>query len=227
MDKILLTAFLTALAGFITAALSVVKLVNEKESKTTEFRQSWTESARAALSDLIAKLNFHVTNIVHVKDLKSEMTKAILIASKTKNPVERDLLGEVINLYKDLLGKSVERSRQSMREVYQAHATVRLHFKPEDSDLVRIENKFDYCMGKFSELGREEESEKWDVLKEQVYNATNEITASSRALLKTEWEKVKQGEPAYKSTKKWSVWAFAIMSALLVVIGVHSLISYS
>ncbi|QVE15078.1 MULTISPECIES: hypothetical protein [Pseudomonas] len=70
MDKILLTAFLTALAGFITAALSVVKLVNEKESKTTEFRQSWTESARAALSDLIAKLNFHVTNVVHVKDLK-------------------------------------------------------------------------------------------------------------------------------------------------------------
>lgn len=34
MDRILLTAFLTALAGFITAALSIVKLVNEKESKT-------------------------------------------------------------------------------------------------------------------------------------------------------------------------------------------------
>ncbi|MCV4287842.1 hypothetical protein OH708_07985 [Pseudomonas capsici] len=227
MDKILLTAFLTALAGFITAALSIVKLVNEKESKTTEFRQSWTESARAALSDLIAKLNFHVTNIVSVKELQENMTKTILIASKTENEVERGLLGEVINLHKDLLGKGIERSRQSMREVFEAHATVRLHFKPEDSDLVRIENKFDFCMGKFSELQREDESEKWGVLKEQVYNATNEITASSRALLKTEWEKVKQGEPSYKSTKKWSVWVFAIMSALLVIIGVHSLISYS
>ena len=57
MDKILLTAFLTALAGFVTAALSIVKLVNEKESKTTEFRQAWTDSARKALADLIAKIN--------------------------------------------------------------------------------------------------------------------------------------------------------------------------
>lgn len=227
MDKILLTAFLTALAGFITAALSIVKLVNDKESRTTEFRQSWTESARAELSDLISKLNSHVVAMVDVMRLKKEMMRAIDMASKTENARERELLGEVIELFKDLVGKSIERSRLSMREVYQAHAKVRLHFKPEDPDLVRIENKFDYCMGKFSEINREDDSDKWDVLKEQVHNATNEITASSRALLKTEWEKVKLGEPAYQKTKKWSVWAFLIMSAILVMIGIHAVISYS
>lgn len=61
MDKILLTAFLTALAGFITAALSIVKLVNEKESKTSEYRQLWTDSVRKALSDLIGNINARAT----------------------------------------------------------------------------------------------------------------------------------------------------------------------
>jgi len=57
MDKILLTVFLSALAGFITAALSIVKLVNEKESKTSDYRQAWTETARTAFSELIASIN--------------------------------------------------------------------------------------------------------------------------------------------------------------------------
>jgi hypothetical protein len=226
MDKILLTAFLTALAGFITAALSIVKLVNEKESKTTEFRQSWTESARAALSDLIAKLNYQAVAMEDVNSAKKNLMSAIKVASATKNVTERELLNEVVSLQKDLLGKSIERSRVSMREVYQTHATVRLHFKPDDSDLVRIENKFDYCMAKFSELRREDDSEKWGVLKEQVHSATNEITASSRALLKTEWEKVKLGEPAYRRTKKWSVWACVIMFFVLITIGAHAIVSF-
>lgn len=67
MDKVLLTAFLTALAGFITAALSIVKLVNEKESKTTEYRQAWTESVRTAMAELIAKINAKASTMVSAK----------------------------------------------------------------------------------------------------------------------------------------------------------------
>jgi len=63
MDKILLTAFLSALAGFITAILSIVKLVNEKESKTTDYRQNWTDSVRGELANLIGLLNAQAAQI--------------------------------------------------------------------------------------------------------------------------------------------------------------------
>ncbi|MGN2413119.1 hypothetical protein ACTACG_07570 [Pseudomonas syringae] len=226
MDKILLTAFLTALAGFITAALSIVKLVNEKESKTTEFRQSWTESARGALSDLIAKINSHAHAVANVKESRQNLFSALDFGEKAITDYEKEVHKGLMDFQYDLFHKSLEQSSNLAREVYQAHAKVRLHFKPEDPDFVRIENKFDFCMNKLSDMRREDDSSRWDVLREEIHSATNEITASSRALLKTEWEKVKLGEPAYKTTKKWSVWFCVIMFAVLITIGTHAITSY-
>jgi hypothetical protein len=226
VDKILLTAFLTALAGFITAALSIVKLVNEKESKTTEFRQAWTESARAALADLIAKINSHAHAVVNFRNVQKNLRATVDVGGKVNSEYEKEVHKGLLDFQYDFLNKSFEQSSALAREVYQAHAKVRLHFKPEDPDFVRIENKFDFCMNKLSDIRREEDHEKWAVLKEEIHSATNEITASSRALLKGEWEKVKLGEPAYKSTKKWSVWFCVGMFIVLVTIGSHAIISY-
>ena len=227
MDKLLLTAFLTALAGFITAALSIVKLVNDKESKTTEFRQAWTESARSALADLIAKINSHASALVSFKNAHKNLHSTAGKASSANGDYEKEMLKSVLDFQYEILHKSFDTTSTLRREVDQAYANVRLHFKPDDSDLVRIENKFDFCMGKISDINRDEDSQKWSVFKEQIFSATNEITASSRILLKAEWEKVKLGEPAYKRTKKWSVWVCAVMLFVLVTIGAHALISFT
>jgi hypothetical protein len=73
MDKIFLTAFLSALAGFITATLSIVKLVNEKESKTTEYRQAWTDSLRKSFAELIGLINAQAGNLESARTQRSTL----------------------------------------------------------------------------------------------------------------------------------------------------------
>ncbi|MGO2453074.1 hypothetical protein [Pseudomonas taetrolens] len=225
MDKILLTAFLTALAGLITAVLSIVKLVNDKESKITEFRQTWTESARAAMADLIAKINTHAIALVNYMHVENDLHEQINRLHHSDSDQEKEVLKGVVDFKSEMLKKSFDLSIRLLEEVNLAHANVRLHFKPEDSEFVRIEHKVDFYFSKVDEIRRENDSGKWSVLKEQIHSATNEITTSSRALLKCEWEKIKLGEPAYRNTRKWSVWACAGMLVILVIIGVHAVIS--
>lgn len=225
MDKILLTAFLTALAGLITAVLSIVKLVNDKESKITEFRQTWTESARAAMADLIAKINTHVVALVNYRYAENDLHAELNRLHRSDSNQEKEVLKGLVDLKSEMMKKSFDLSIRLLEEVNLAHANVRLHFKPEDSEFVRVEHKIDFYFSKVDDIRRENDSEKWGVFKEQVHSATNEITTSSRALLKCEWEKIKLGEPAYRNTRKWSVWACAGMLVILVIIGVHAVIS--
>lgn len=225
MDKVLLTAFLTALAGFITAALSIVKLVNEKESKTTDYRQAWTESVRGALAELIAKINSLATTVVGAKKLSASHERLMKEHSKAEGP-EKEVKKSLADFHREAFKDGLYRANLLTQEVYHAYSRVSLHFKPDDLSFSRIEHKFDYCRTKLAELKEEADIQKLGVIKEQVHSAANDITNMSRGILKTEWETVKLGEPAYKSTKKWSVWCCIVMLFLLVTIGVHAGISY-
>jgi predicted NBD/HSP70 family sugar kinase len=225
MDKILLTAFLTALAGFITAALSIVKLVNEKESKTTDYRQAWTDSVRAALAELIAKLNAQASAVVGAKKISATHERLMREYAKAEG-TEREVKKTLADFNREAFKTGLERANVLTQEVYHAYSTVSLHFKPDDLSFSRIEHKFDYCRAKLIELKEESDTQKLGAIKEQIHSATNEITNMSRGILKAEWEAVKLGEPAYKSTKKWSVWCCVVMMFLLVTIGVHAGISY-
>ncbi|MCX2814949.1 MULTISPECIES: hypothetical protein [unclassified Pseudomonas] len=226
MDKILLTAFLTALAGLITAALSIVKLVNDKESKITEFRQLWTESARLAMADLIAKINSHVVALVNFKAAESNLSRDVKRMNSVTDPVEKEYLKGTVDFQYEFLRKSFDISQGLLNEVHLAHAKVRLHFKPEDTEFVRVENKIEQYFSKADEIRRSDSSEDRNIFKEQVHAAMNEVAASSRALLKNEWEKIKLGEPAYKQTKKWSVRMCGGMLLVLITIGVHAISSF-
>jgi len=228
MDKILLTAFLTALAGFITAALSIVKLVNEKESKTSEYRQSWTDSVREALSELIGNINARATLSVmnsHMFDTFVEWKKEK--PEKDESQLMVDTRKEAIRIAQDKWSEGIAAVRELNQQIYQSYAHVRLHFKPDEPTFVRFENKFDICMALLAELNNLDDKDKRLQLKEKIHSAADEMTAISRGILKSEWETVKLGEPAYKSTKKWSIWICVVMLFVLLTIGVHSVISYS
>lgn len=224
MDKILLTAFLTALAGFITAALSIVKLVNEKESKTTEFRQAWTQSARGALAELIASINSYVSAIVSAKSIGKGLFENLKRLHNSEDEHERKLLGNVVDQQFEQHHAARARAVALYPQVQQAYATARLHFKINDPEFTPLENKYDYCTHKLEELSNQDDEGKREVLREQVFSATAEMTVFARGLLKAEWEKVKKGESAYQKTKKWSVWFCVSMLVLLVAIGIHAFI---
>lgn len=225
MDKILLTAFLTALAGFITAALSIVKLVNEKESKTTEFRQAWTDSVRAALAELIAKISSKASVIATSRRILASLNR-LQKEDEGVSEFERGLKKEWLDFQRKSFKDAVDQANVLTQDIHFAYAKVRLHFKPDDVVFGRIEQKFEFCMDKLTELLNEKDSDKWSGIKEQIHGAANEITIFSRGILKTEWETVKLGEPAYKNTKKWSIRVCVVMFFLLVTIGIHAGLSY-
>jgi hypothetical protein len=139
---------------------------------------------------------------------------------------EKEIKKSLADFHREAFKDGLERANSLTQEIHHAYAKVRLHFKPNDLSFSRVEHKFDYCMSRLAEIKEEKEVEKLFALKEQVHSAANEITMLSRSILKAEWETVKLGEPAYKNTKRWSIWICVVMFFLLITIGVHAGISY-
>lgn len=221
MDKILLTVFLSALAGFITAILSIVKLVNEKESKTTDYRQSWTESVRAELADLIGLLNTQAHNLMGHKNNIEAFVSIHSIEAPVDTNADKIKAGAAAHA-SETLKSGVPNIRETRQRIYQSYARARLHFKPDDLSFSRVEQQFAVVIGLLKELEDSEEKEVRGVLREKVHSATNEMTGFCRNILKGEWEHVKKGERAYQLTKKWSIAGSIVMFFILLSIAVHT-----
>lgn len=222
MDKILLTAFLSALAGFLTAILSIVKLVNEKESKTSEYRQAWTDSARRSLADLVGLINTLASLNWNIARDAGGMTELMTLSVDESNKENADL-------YKKFLQEKIQdqhaRRREVVRELHQTYAMTRLHFKLDDHQFGRIEQSFPHIFSMLESLSFEEDAERRSKLKEKIHAAADELTTFSRLLLKTEWEIVKKGEKAFQQTKRWTIYGSIAMLFILISIGTHAAIS--
>lgn len=224
MDKILLTAFLSALAGFITAVISIVKLVNEKESKTTDYRQAWTDSVRKAFADLIANINAQASRMVSAV---ADIEKLNNLHAKQQG-AEDEGTKRVRDHFEKLVADHRKAVHDNKRAIYECYALARLHFKPNDLSFNRIEQKFDVLEGMLNEIGKLENSETVRAeMRQKIHAGANEITGYARDILKTEWETVKRGEPAYERTKRWSIGGSIAMFLILVAIGIHAGISIS
>lgn len=222
MDKILLTAFLSALLGFITAVMSIVKLVNEKENKISDYRQAWTDTARSCLSDLIARLHAYAGAIDH------QGTASTFFVDLVKKEDEATSSGtRITNFVEESLKESLRASRDMRREIYESYSLAQLHFKPNDLSFNRIEQKFDIIMAQLEDLSDLEDKAKKAALKQKIHGEINNLTNYSRDILKTEWESVKKGEPAYKKTKEWSIRGGIVLLFILISIGLHAGISIS
>lgn len=218
MDKILLTAFLSALAGFITAILSIVKLVNEKESKTTDYRQSWTDSVRKAFADLVALINAQASQIANTRETQATLMNLLNPATIPDEAMRK----RGLDFNENRLSEHDNAVRDTRRALHEAYALARLHFKPNDLSFNRIEQKFDVAMALLNELAKADADADRAALKEKVHATAAEITFYARDILKTEWETVKRGEPAYQLTKKWSIGGSLLMLFVLVSIGIHA-----
>ncbi|MCL5796001.1 MAG: hypothetical protein M1579_00680 [Gammaproteobacteria bacterium] len=219
MDKILLVTFLSSLAGFITAVISIVKLVNEKESKITDYRQEWTKSLRESLSNLISNLNNHP----HLLGFLSLSVSEVKILEDNSN--EADIKDKIIHKRKQIEEIKSE-LRESRKNIYDAYALTQLHFKPNDISFNRIEQKFDLLVVQITSPLESASSDDIQKYRASIHALTKDIADYSRDILKTEWETVKNGEKTYKQTKKWSQYASIVLLFVILSIGVHSAFSF-
>jgi uncharacterized protein YdcH (DUF465 family) len=223
MEKFLFGAYLSVLAAFITAAISIVKLVNEKESKTTDYRQSWTDSARNALSQLIGSMALQAS---HIQSRTEISHRLISIHETTSTPEDAKSKDSVTKLLSDSYSDINNRIMENRQNIQRYYALTTLHFKPNDEVFSRIEQKYDQIEKALQDLaGANDKHQDADrrELKEKILTATNELTHTSRHILKTEWEHVKAGEPAYKIIKAWSQYVGIGTFAILVFCGIYML----
>lgn len=222
MDKLLLTAFLSSLAGFLTAILSIVKLVNEKESKTSEYRQTWTDSARKSLADLVGLINT-------LASLNWNITKDAYRLEESMATPFNNLEKDDIELFKEFMQNKIQHQhttrREVTRELHQTYAMTRLHFRLNDHDFGKIEQSFPHIYTMLESMASENDSEKRAMLKEKIHAAADELIVYSRILLKKEWEIVKKGEKAFLQTKRWTIYGSIVMLFILLSIGIHAVIS--
>lgn len=216
-DRIVIAAFVSVLVGFVTAVLSIVRLVNDKESKTTDYRQGWTDSLRTCVADLISNINTLAGEIVRrcdSVDKINEMRKEV------------DELDDKNRALHDHLIKTIADHDSHIRDLrqnmYQSYALTRLHFKPNDETFTPLENKFDVIVENIDKLEKlVDPVNRPDrlVARERIFSDVMEITGYARFILKTTWETVKRGEKAYELTKKWSFRGGALALAVLLLFG--------
>lgn len=228
-DKVLLTVFVTVLVGFLTAAMSIVRLVNDKESKTTDYRQAWTESLRKCFASLISNINT-------LASLTTSRMSSVDGISDLMDPEFQDKnhrIQPMLEKTRDYLDKKIldedEHIREVWRAMHESYALTRLHFKPNDLSFARVEQKFDVISElfvKLQDLPNKEEKSDRKVLREKIRAASDELTAFSRDILKTEWEAVKRGEQAYQRTKFWSLVGGAVGLVGLSIFGLAALWSH-
>lgn len=223
MDKILITLFVTVLVGFLTATINIVRLVNDKEGKTTDYRQSWTNSLRQCLSSLISSVNTLASLTAARMYSGNELGQIIKEQHESGNDKDNDALEKVRSYYdKKILDEDVK-IREIRKEMHSSYALTRLHFKPNDLSFSRIEQKFDFIQElflKMSSLKNKDDDAERRILREKIFAASSEITAFSRDILKIEWESVKKGEAAYQRTKFWSVFGGGVALFVLFIFGV-------
>lgn len=209
--------------------MSIVRLVNDKEGKTTDYRQAWTDSLRKCLASLISNINTlasltasrmssadGIGELID-REIENKDPKIQAIAEKTRAYLDKRILEED------------EHIREIRRAMYESYSLTRLHFKPNDLSFSRVEQKFDVIVELFSKLqsltGKSVEGER-NALRERIRAESNELTAFSRDILKTEWEAVKRGERAYQRTKFWSVVGGAIALIGIFIFGLATAWSF-
>lgn len=224
-DKVLLTVFVSVLVGFITAALSIVRLVNDKENKTTDYRQAWNDSLRKCFAELISNINLladSITSRLTAADCANEITEHAIEQEEKKCDLSPSLANMRDYLDKKLIDEE-SHIRELRKNLHQSYALTSLHFKPNDLSFSRVEQKFGVIIGMIDRLsslqGSEAEAER-SVLREKIQAAALEVTGYSRDILKTEWEAVKKGERAYQQTKRWSLIGGGIAFFVLLIFGV-------
>lgn len=226
MDKIVISSFFALLAAFITAVVSFVKLVNDKEARVSDHRQEWTTSARNALADLISKVSALSDFFAERTFRSNKCNELSKNQANEKNPEEKERIKIALDYQKNMLELANTSIMETQKELHRAYGYSRLHFKLNDPLFLSVERLTEEILANLRRLAEIEEDEKAiAVIRGDISTQTNELAVVSRGLLKKEWEKIKTGEPVYVKSKVFSKWAGVVFFFILIALGVHAFIN--
>ena len=226
LDKLVISGFFALLAAFITAVVSFVKLVNDKEGRISDHRQEWTTSARDALADLISKVSA-LSDFLAERTYRSNRCNELSskYAEETE-PGEKERIKHGLDYQKNMLEVANTSLLETRKELHRAYGYSRLHFKLNDPLFLSVERLTEEILSNLRRLGEVEDDEKnVAVIRGDISTQIGELVAVSRGLLKNEWEKIKAGEPVYMKSKVFSKWAGILLFFILVGLGAHTFIS--
>ncbi len=225
MDKILFSALFALMAGLLTAVISFVKLVNDKESRVTDYREEWTNSVRKTLADAVA----HVRSLVSLLDTQGVILGSMYDLSEQvaleADVEKKKLIQQRLDLQISRLEMTQKEMNSVRKDLNQAYNFARLHFKPNDPLFAIVEQKFDSITGQMKGLFEARDKEKVAEIRGQIEVYCADLVAVSRAIIKDEWERIKKGEPIYQKTKNGAKWGGVVMFFILFTVGVHAGIS--
>lgn len=224
MDKLLLTSLFAMIAGFLTAALSFVKLVNDKESRITDYRQEWTNSARESLAKMMAGVSAisvafqeQANHVASLEELEQELIRQ-------SEESERKRIEERIKFEQSKLKMLQEEIIELRHQLRHAYHFTSLHFKPNDPAFSTIEHKFDLIVNLLKSIPSIEDDARLAECRGQIDLYCSDLLSASKSILKNEWERIKVGEVVYKTTKNVAKWGATVMLFLTVTIAAHALI---
>ena len=180
-----IVAMATITASLITTICSFVNLTLTKEQKISEFRQAWIDALREDLSIFFAC----------ARAFARATEEEFRFAENTENK----------NLFK-ISPEKVSEIRYQVAEVY-SRITLRLNAEEhEHEELLRL-------LGVAIEKQNIAIKEKLD--SSETMKAIRIATEYSRPLLKTEWDRVKKGEPAFRNAKNSAAGLIILLCAAL------------
>ena len=181
-----IVAMATVTASLIAATIAFVNLTLTKELKTSEFRQAWINSLREDLSTFFA------------------CAKAFARATEEQHALDKSDSEE--NSFK-ISSDKVSDMRYQVAEVY-SRVILKLNYKePEHEELLRL---MKVAIEK-QNAALKNKSDSSETIK-----AIDIATKYSRPLIKNEWDRVKEGEPAFKNTRNGAI--IGIIALCLAVI---------
>ena len=229
VDRVLLPVLVSVLVGFVTAALSIVRLVNDKESKTSDHRQQWCDSLRVCLANVVSCISSAASEVVNRTE-SGDHLNGLLADYKDHEGSwpETDLT--VRDHLKEVIAAKDATVRALRKDLYHAYSLTKLHFKSDDPVFLPIESNFNLAMQMLRELAAMDGNQKSDErveLRNKIHAIADNITTAGQQVLKTEWEIVKRGEKVYVLTKRWSIGVGALALLFLIVFGVATALSMS
>jgi len=186
-----IVAMATVTASLIAATIAFVNLTLTKELKTSEFRQAWINSLREDLSIFFA------------------CARAFARATEEQHIFDKTESEE--NSFK-ISSDKVSDMRYQVAEVY-SRVTLKLNYKePEHEELLRLMKVA---------IDKQNEALKNKSDSTETIKAIEIATKHSRPLIKTEWDRVKDGEPAFKNARNG-----AIIGIIVLCLAVICFIAY-
>jgi hypothetical protein len=183
-----IAAIATVVASLIAAAISFVNLTLNKEQKTSEFRQAWIDGLREDLSSFFA------------------CSRAFARASE-----EFKILGPVKDnaMYLAISAEKVSEIRYQVAETrYRIQLRLNLA-EAEHKELLRL-------MQSATEAQQNALHGQCDTA--ATLKAIEAAVDYAPQILKSEWERVKRGEFAFRAVRNWIAPAIFVLSFLFIVL---------